>query len=214
MSKHELAKMIDKDSLVTFEKIDNFLEIINTNPPESWLEEHPLAKGVKYLPIGTVELLLTKIFQEWKIEILREGQLANSIYCTVRLHYKNPLTGWTSQDGTAAVPIKTDKGESAANMAAIKNDAVQTGLPAAESFAIKDAADKIGKLFGRDINRKGVADFVPSYTQSDEDKLLESFRDASTAEEIDNILSTIPGDQQRMYAQVAKNRLAEIKNAA
>jgi hypothetical protein len=25
--------------------------------------------------------------------------------------------------------------------------------PAAESFAVKDAAEKIGKLFGRDLNR-------------------------------------------------------------
>ena len=28
------------------------------------------------------------------------------------------------------------------------------GAPAAESYAVKDAAEKIGKLFGKDLNRK------------------------------------------------------------
>ena len=28
--------------------------------------------------------------------------------------------------------------------------------PAAESYAIKDAAEKLGKIFGKDLNRKDV----------------------------------------------------------
>lgn len=170
MSKNKsLVKIVgDQVQLEKLVKRDQFLQVVNTDPPAAWVKDHPFAKGVKYIPIERVELLLTRIFQEWRVEVQREGQLANSLYVTVRLHYLDPIDGqWRWQDGVGAAPIKTDKGETAANMAAIKSDAVMTGLPAAESFAVKDAAEKIGRLFGKDINRKDVAGFTPSYdTQS------------------------------------------------
>jgi len=213
--KYELAKMVDSDKLIEFQKIDQFLEFINQEPPDAWLEDHPMAKGVKYLPIGMVELLLTKIFQQWRVEIRREGQLLNSIYCTVRLHYKHPVTGeWDWQDGTAAVPAKTDKGSKASDMSAIKSEAVMTGLPAAKSFAIKDAADEIGKIFGRDINRTGNLAFNASYTLSEEESLLEKFKNAKTAEEIDTLLTELSADNKKAFTQVAQNRLREIKDAS
>lgn len=213
MAKSELAKIVDSESLVEFQRNDQFLEFINQEPNEAWLEDHPLAKGVKYLPIGKVELLLTKIFQHWRVEVLREGQLLNSIYCTVRLHYRHPITHeWEYQDGVAAVPAKTDSGAKASDMAAIKSDAVMTGLPAAKSFAIKDAADHIGKIFGRDINRKGNLIFNGSYKADVSETLLDSFKNASTIEEVDNLLSSLPADQQRSFTQVAKHRIEELRN--
>lgn len=161
----ELVKIVgDEIQLEKLVKRDQFLQVVNMNPPKEWIKDHPFAKGVKYIPIERVELLLTRIFQEWRVEIRREGQLANSLFVTVRLHYRDPIEGeWQWQDGTGAAPIKTDKGANASDMGAIKNDAVMTGLPAAESFAVKDAAEKIGRLFGKDINRKDVAGFTPSY---------------------------------------------------
>lgn len=165
-----LTKIIGNDIeiLEKLVKRDQFLEIVNQEPPQQWLKDHPTVYGVKYLPIEIVEMLLTRIFQEWKIEIKREGQLAQSIFVDVRLHYKDPIDGeWRWQDGLGAVPIKTDKGSSAADLNKIKFDAVMTGLPAAESFAIKDAAEKIGRLFGKDLNRKSVLDFVPNFDTED-----------------------------------------------
>lgn len=145
-------------------KRDQFLQVVNMDPHPSWVKEHPFAKGVKYIPIERIELLLTRIFQEWRVEVLREGQLAQSLYVTVRLHYLDPIDNdWRWQDGVGAAPLKTDQGASAADLSAIKNDAVMTGLPAAESFAVKDAAEKIGRLFGKDLNRRDVAGFTPSY---------------------------------------------------
>lgn len=176
--RYDLSKIIDEDNLIEFIKIDQYLEVVNLSPPSNWIREHPFAKGVKYLPIDKVEYLLTKIFQEWKVEILREGQLLNSIYVTIRLHYKHPIDGWMWTDGTAAVPIKTRKGEDASNMAAILNDAIQTGLPAAESFAIKDAADKLGAIFGKDINRKDTLGFKPSYGTDENREKIEQKRKA------------------------------------
>lgn len=209
-----LAKLIDdKTELLQFAKMDEFLELVNLDPPESWLETHPLAKNVKYLPIERVEWLLTKMFQEWHPEVLGHDTMYNSITCTVRLHYKHPLTGWTFSDGVAAVPAKTAKGAKASDMAEILSEAVMTGLPAAKSFAIKDAADHIGKIFGRDINRKNNLDFIASYKSDESESTLDAFKNAETPEQIDNILSNLPADQQKAYASVAKNRLQELRNA-
>lgn len=169
-TKNQLVKIIgdDLEILQKLVKRDQFLLVVNQNPHPNWVKNHPLAEGVKYIPIEIIELLLTRIFQEWKVEILREGQLAQSLYITARLHYKDPIDGeWRWQDGTGAAPLKTEKGASAADLAKIKNDAVMTGLPAAESYAVKDAAEKIGRIFGKDLNRRDVAGFTPSYdTQS------------------------------------------------
>lgn len=208
-----LITLIDSNDLLEMENLDKFNAIINVTPPDDWLERHPVAKGVRFLPIGRTEVLLTKIFQEWHVETLREGQLANSIYCAIRLHYIHPITKRELfQDGLGAVPLKTDSGHTAADLAHIKSDAVQTGLPAAESEAIKDAAHKIGKIFGGDVNRKHTADFVGSYTASDDDKVEQRIKKAKSAEEIDEIMSSLTVEDQELFALTALERSKEIRN--
>lgn len=185
----DLIKLVEGTDLLTFEKNDKFLEFINQEPPQSWVKEHPLAKNVKYLPIDKVELLLKRVFQEYKVEILREGQMLNSIYVTVRLHYKHPINGWTYQDGSGAVPIQTDKGESAADLIHIKSDAISKGLPAAVSFAIKDAADRIGDIFGGNLNRKDTLEFSSMYTTDPEfeKEINESIEAMESKETLDDL---------------------------
>lgn len=164
MSNKLLSEIVKTNELAKFARADEFLEFVNQEPPEIFIEEHPMVKGVKYIPIGNTELTLDKIFQYWKVEILKTEVMFNSIAVTVRVHYKHPISGeWMSQDGVGAVGVQTDKGFTAADLAHIKQDAVMKALPAAKSFAIKDAVDHIGKIFGRDLNRKNTFDFSPSY---------------------------------------------------
>ena len=164
---NQLIKLLDDESALAAVKRDEFLKLINVNPPEEWIKLHPFAKGVKYLPIERIEWLMTRLYQQWKVEVKETKQLMNSLTVTVRVHYKDPIDGWTWQDGVGAVPAKTDKGSRASDMNAILSDAVQTGLPAAKSFAIKDATEHIGKIFGGDLNRKDKLGFVPSYATPD-----------------------------------------------
>lgn len=178
-SAKDLITLIDEERKVEVSNQDRLREVLNKQPSQSWVKEHPLAKGVNYLPIDKVEVMLDAIFQEWRTEIKSVSQLAQSICAVVRLHYKNPVTGeWTYHDGVGAVPMQTDKGYSAADLSHIKSDAVATGAPAAVSFAIKDAADHIGKIFGRDLNRKDTI-LMPSFynIQVEEAKLGESEED-------------------------------------
>ena len=147
-------------------KTDQLNLLLNQTPPDSFVKDHPFAKNVKYVPIGKIEFLLTKIFQEWRVEVIGYSQLFNSISCHIRLHYKNPLNGvWSYHDGLGAVGVQTDKGASASDLGAIKQDAVMKALPAAKSYAIKDAAENLGALFGRDLNRKDVTGFQMTYDQ-------------------------------------------------
>lgn len=167
MSDKSLAKIVgDLSNIDELAKTDEFLQIVNQDPPEKHLHNHPLASGVKYIPIAVVETMLTKLFQTWSVEILREGQILNSVYVTIRLHYKHPITKeMLHQDGVGAVQIQVDKGKDASDLKAIKPNAIMLGLPAAKSFAIKDAAEHIGKVFGRDMNRKENLAFNPSYSE-------------------------------------------------
>jgi hypothetical protein len=177
MSKeNRLALLVEPEGLLELTKIDDFLAVVNMEPPQQFVKPHPMVSGVTYLPIDKVEMMLTKVFQLWRVEILREGQMLNSIFVTVRLHYKHPITNdLMFQDGTGAAPIQTDKGKSAADLAAIKNDAIMKALPAAESYAVKDAAEKIGRVFGRDLNRKDTLGFTPSYgTEETRKKIQDS----------------------------------------
>jgi hypothetical protein len=129
---------------------------------KEWIKKHPTAtkvvNGVKvpieYLPIERVEYLLTRIFVQWWFRIVKVQLIANSIVVNGTLHYQNQITGeWEKQDGVGAAPIQTDSGAKASDFSAVKSNAVMLAAPAAKSYAIKDAAECIGKLFGKDLNR-------------------------------------------------------------
>ena len=118
----DLVKMVDNggNSPVVFEKMGELKSVLNQEPNKAWVKNHPYAHGVVYLPIDKVETMLDMIFQQWRVEILSISQLAQSICCTIRLHYLNPITKeWSYHDGVGAVPLKTDKGFSAADLSHI-----------------------------------------------------------------------------------------------
>ena len=172
--KKSLVQIVgDMGDLETFVKNDEYLAIVNQEPPAQFIKKHPMATGVRYIPIDKIEMMLTKVFQEWYVEILDSGQLLNSIFVNVRLFYRHPITrDWQHQDGTGAMTIQVDKGKNASDLGAIKSNAIMLALPSAKSYAIKDASEHIGKVFGRDLNRKDTMAFVPSYaTNEGQDEL-------------------------------------------
>jgi hypothetical protein len=129
--------------------------LLNQSPSPLWVKEHPFAKGVKYIPIERIEYLLTRLFLKWRVEVKTIQTIANSCVVTVRLHYQNIESDtWDWQDGIGAAPIQTEAKAGAMEWDKVRADAVMKSAPAAESYAVKDAAEKIGKLFGKDLNRK------------------------------------------------------------
>ena len=129
--------------------------LLNQHPKAEWIKEHPFANGVKYIPIQRIEYLLTRLFIKWKVEVKTVQSIANSCIVTIRLHYQNiEDSEWSWQDGIGAAPIQTEKDAGAMDWDKVRADSVMKAAPAAESYAIKDAAEKIGKIFGKDLNRK------------------------------------------------------------
>lgn len=179
MASNELVEFIgklDDNQIVKFSDRAKFKAALNVNPPKAWVKKHPFAKDanhlpIDYLPIDKVESLLDSIFQDWQVEIKEVSQLAQSIIAIVRLHYKDPLSNeWRYHDGVGAVALRTNKGATAADLSEIQSNAVSTGAPSAVSFAIKDAADHLGNLFGKNLNRKDTAGTMDLYGKEAENR--------------------------------------------
>ena len=150
----QIADLYNDFYLTQATKEHELLKLCNCQPPGNWVKEHPCSE-TPYLPIDKIEFLLTNIFTKWWVEIRDTKLIANSVAVTVRLFYKNPITEETEfQDGVGAQPLQTKSGAGATDFNALLSNAVSLALPAAESYAIKDAAEKLGKLFGKDLNRK------------------------------------------------------------
>lgn len=157
---------IEKGELSVPGKLNALNVLLNQEPPKAWLKKHPTASAV-YLPIEKVEYLLTVIFISWHVEVKTVSNIANSAVVTVRLHYMHPITSemcWT--DGIGAAPIHTKSGSGAMEWNDIHADSVMKAVPAAESYAVKDAAEKLGKVFGKDLNRKDTLAFDMSINKT------------------------------------------------
>jgi hypothetical protein len=175
----ELTKVPTLQELITETedtiKQNALMVILNQQPPAAWLSEHPMIRGYKYIPIERVEWLLSRIFGKWWVEIKETAILANSVVVTVRLWVINPLTGEHQfQDGIGAAPVQTDKGAGASDWNAVKSDGVQKAAPSAESYAIKDAAEKFGKIFGKDVSRKMNLDYNSMLKQTSHEDAINS----------------------------------------
>ncbi len=136
--------------------------VLNSEPAPNWISQ---GQQGDYIPIETIEWLLTRVFGHWYVEILESKIIANSVVVTVRLYVRNPQFDpsqpespvnkpYLHNDGIGANPLQTDKGAGAIEFDKIKNGAVQAAAPSAKSYAVKDAAEQFGRLFGRDIGRK------------------------------------------------------------
>lgn len=145
-------------------KNDKFKQLLNQPPPEQWIKTHKQT-GIRYLPIDKVELLLDRIYVgRWKTSVLQTQLLVNAIQVTVRLEVFDPVNeAWTHHDGVGAMPIQLKQGATPGDLGAINHNSIQMNTPAAKSYAIKDAAEHLGKIFGRDITRKDTANYQPAF---------------------------------------------------
>jgi len=148
----------------------NFL--LNQQVPQQWIKKHPFVsikingqnQPLEYISVEKVKQLLTQIFQVWESEIVDYKALFNAVSVQVRLRVKNPLTGeWITHDGVGAVDVQTAKGASAADLSQINASAVMKALPAAASYALKNAAEKLGAIFGGHLQKYDISPFTPAY---------------------------------------------------
>jgi hypothetical protein len=129
----------DKDYM---DKVNKFNLILNQEPPKEWVKE--LRPGIKYIPIERLEWQMRSIFGEFWYRVTDLREIAGSIVATVNVRFYNPVTGsWDETEGVGAAPIVASEGDMGVALA----------VPAAKTFAVKDAVEPLGKIFGKDLNR-------------------------------------------------------------
>lgn len=183
---HKLPTLQDLTSDVAIsEKQDALNYLLNQQPPQQWVKKHPYVNvkvngnnvALDYIPVERVKLLLTQIFQVWESEVVDYKALFNSVSVQVRLRVKNPITGeWISHDGVAAVDVQTKSGASAADLSQINANAVMKALPAAASYALKNAAEKLGAIFGGSLQKYDLSPFMPAYNSELKKDINESLK--------------------------------------
>jgi hypothetical protein len=204
-----LAELYEGD--LTLKSDQNKLNILLNQPPKpEWIKEHPFAKGVKYIPIERIEFLMTRLFIKWRLEIKQVYTIANSITVVIRLHYQNIEDNeWSWQDGIGAAPIQTEAKAGAMEWDKVRADAVMKSAPAAESYAFKDAAEKIGKIFGKDMNRKDEIIYDSLVGVISEEKI--SLKEFGWAEELVRKSTLDDTQKEAAYAELANPDLTRAE---
>lgn len=204
-----ISDLYDVQNIENAFKTDQFNLLMNQQPEPKWVLENKYAGNSKYIPIGILETLLQRIFKEFKVEVMREGTMFNSVYVTIRLHYLHPVSNdWSYHDGVGSAQIQTKAGASPADLSSINNNAVMMALPMAKSYAIKDACDHFGKLFGRDLNRKETMIFgVDKNLNKDEQlqeiiRLFEDFPNKIPSNEFNNVQRVIDKKEVLSYRKI------------
>lgn len=227
MSNTELVKLPTFEDLVLSEdksvNDNNLMVLLNQKPHEAWLKDHPTAttkndKGetvkAKYMPIDKVEFLLSKIFRKWWVEVLDTKVIANSVAVTVRVFVVNPITGEIEhQDGVGAKSIQTNAGAGAMDWNAAKDAGVMMALPSAKTYAVKDACEQWGRIFGRDLNRANVVSYVglldTPIKKEDIETLFEFKKHLLSEDEVKNFTRIISRNETDKFKYV-KNILSKL----
>ena len=134
-----------------YKDMETYHRLINSHPKKDWIAKN---QNVKYLPIRCVEELLRQIFPAWQVEQNGQPQLiGNSIVVSVHLKVYHPiLQDWLTYAGVGAFPIQLKRGSKPLDFDNIITTALHKNVPAALSFAVNNAAKKIGKIFGSHLN--------------------------------------------------------------
>jgi len=109
-----------------------------------------------YIPIAIVEEALRQVFfRQIDFKIVQAFRDLNSFIVVAMIRYKDPVTlEYRECDGIGAQPLQQDKGAKIADFnMTMKYNALELGVGTAYSTAIKNAAKRIGRLFGANINR-------------------------------------------------------------
>lgn len=167
---------IDENGLLV--KLQKFSALVNKLPEQGKLQEHPVVKGVMYLPISFMEMTLDELyFGLWQTSDFRWQQIGNELVGSIVLEVFHPIAKvWLKRTGAAGhqIPVdaipddekkkmtKSEINQWATNLEHKKPAGLDNGAFASlKAECFRNACLNLGKYFGRDVNRQ----FVDSYNQ-------------------------------------------------
>lgn len=161
----------------TADKLRAFIVTLNKEPDPSWLDKTPDGKA-KTINISFVETNLDNVFHGcWGTRNFNTKVITNEVVGELELYYWHPvLEREFTRVGAAAIQIMVDRAPEnvtgqeknawANNPLNKKPNALDMAYPKLKVECLKNAAQGLGKLFGRDINRKRVSQPVPVLKQA------------------------------------------------
>jgi hypothetical protein len=119
--------------------IENLTEVLSWQPKKEWIKDHDHIKGWKYIPIQYKEFLMDRLFGNYQIDIKQSYETKTGCVVVVTV-----CTEKKSHDGIGSTDFHQGLN-------------LTMGFPMAKTFAISDALDHFGVIFGRNLNRKDIA---------------------------------------------------------
>lgn len=155
----------------TISQLQDFQKKLNKEPDPKELGATPDGKA-KTLPISFVEMTLDELFLgQWETSDPTYQQIFNEVVGSIVLTVWHPITNRPIRRvGFASVVITQDKDAAIHEFNATKKkNALDLTFPKLKSELIKNAAQTLGKIFGRDLNRKQSDTYNPAFKKMNDE---------------------------------------------
>jgi len=155
------ALQVTSEQMTEFrEKCQNFTQLTERKPKKVLTH----AMGYKYVDIDEIENRLNELFfgvWSWKID----GDpviVANEIIVHGTLSVFHPVAmTWIHRSGIGATQIRFEKDSPIGDITKKIKTALQMDAPKASAEALKNAAQSLGRVFGRGVRRKETENYNP-----------------------------------------------------
>lgn len=220
LSKIENAETISKKFRIMNEALNQ--EVLVKKNMKSELAKNGFNGGKStdydYVPIGVVEECLRQVFFRQVDFIIKQSYRdLNSFVIVARIKYKCPISGEKRiVDGIGAKSLQQDAGAKIYDFnSTMKANALELGVANAYSIAIKNAAKKLGDMFGGGLNRdEELTDNLnvfsekvtnkPAYQLKEIKRLFSEKEIRINPNEISNLNRIIDNEEKLSYAKVLK----------
>lgn len=161
------------------DSLQKFQGRLNSEPALESVELTP-DKKASTVVISHIEMTLDELFfGQWSTENFQWRAIANEVQGSLELVVIHPVTGMEiRRTGAASIVIMVDRvpdgvtgierNQWALNPSNKKANALDMAFPKLKAECLKNAAQSLGKVFGRDLNRKNKDTYKPyKITQRD-----------------------------------------------
>lgn len=155
----------------TISQLQDFQVKLNREPNPAELVKTPDGKA-RTLPISFIEMTLDELFLgQWETSDPVYQQIFNEVVATMELTVWHPITGRAlRRTGFASVIITQDKDASISEFNTTKKkNALDLSFPKLKSECLKNAAQSLGKVFGRDLNREKTDTYQKPFKKLSDD---------------------------------------------
>jgi len=209
-------------------KPKEFKAILQRAPIDTEVKAPGRFVKVPHLTISTIEAKLDLVFGEglWYTELVYQEGIANEIIGRGFLHYLHPvLQSWQKREGFAAVQIQLSKVTAQESQNGIRRkasdidykilDTLKLSYPKLKADLTKNAAQTLGRFFGRDVSRK--SEDLEIYSDLRDSKQIKAFRemaeDQNTLDDLNEMFLALPSAMKGLsdYEQIYQDNRGRLE---